>query len=117
MYSDPIDFDSDLGGLKKAASKKMPAMSIRDGELQINTPITKTPQDVSFKGLLESYVDDVNQAQHAQSAAIQKTAAGETENVHEVMMLMDEAEKSFMMMKSIRDRLESAYHEIMRLSP
>jgi flagellar hook-basal body complex protein FliE len=91
---------------------------IKDADMQIHVP---TPKDVmeledthQFKNVMSTYLADVNTLQHDADAQIQRLVAGETENLHEVMMAVDEAETSFSLMMEIRNKLVGAYQEILR---
>lgn len=70
----------------------------------------------NFRKVLAKYVGDVNQAQHTADEKVQELAAGETENIHEVMIAMDEAEKTFDMMMEFRNKLVDAYEKLVRSS-
>jgi flagellar hook-basal body complex protein FliE len=69
----------------------------------------------TFKQVMSDYLSDVNTLQHDADAQIQKLVAGETEDLHEVMFAMDEAETSFELMLEIRKKLVGAYQELLRL--
>ncbi|HYD61582.1 MAG TPA: flagellar hook-basal body complex protein FliE [Noviherbaspirillum sp.] len=45
---------------------------------------------------------------------IQKLAVGETQNLHEVMIRLEEARHSFQLLVQVRNRLLEAYQEVMR---
>jgi flagellar hook-basal body complex protein FliE len=47
---------------------------------------------------------------------IQKLAVGETQNLHEVMIRLEEARHSFQLLVQVRNRLLEAYQEVMRMS-
>ncbi|MBT7896074.1 MAG: flagellar hook-basal body complex protein FliE [Flavobacteriales bacterium] len=68
-----------------------------------------------FSNLMEGYLEEVNTLQHDADAKIQRLVAGETEDLHEVMLAMDEAETSFELMMEIRNKLVNAYEELMRM--
>ncbi len=92
---------------------------VKDADMQIHVPTPKEAMDLekthSFKNVLHSYLDEVNSLQHEADAQIQRLAAGETEDVHEVMLKMKEAEIAFDMMLEIRNKLVDSYKEIMRM--
>lgn len=94
-------------------------INVKDAELQIHVP---TPQDAlnleeahTFKNVMAKYLDDVNTLQHDADAKIQRFAAGEIEDLHEVTLAMDEAETSFLLMREMRDQLVKAYRELMSM--
>ncbi len=92
---------------------------VKDADLQVHVPTIQEAKKLedthSFKGVLSNYLEEVNTLQHDADAQIQKLVAGETEDLHEVMLAMDEAETSFEMMMEIRSKLENAYQEVMRM--
>ena len=69
----------------------------------------------SFRGALGGLVSEVNQVQNDASAAIQRFATGNGENLHEVMIAVNKAELSFKFLMEARNKLVDAYHEVMRM--
>ena len=69
----------------------------------------------SFKSTLQGYLKDVNEMQHKADASIEKMAAGEITDVHQVMNTVQEANLAFNMMMEIRNKMMDAYQEIMRM--
>jgi flagellar hook-basal body complex protein FliE len=113
----------ELFGIDKPRPIK-PSMSaarsyVKDLDLQVHVPGIGDIKDMeasnSFKGVLGGVLDEVNTLQHEADAQIQKLASGETEDLHEVTMAMDEAETSFQLMMEVRNRLMDAYKELMRM--
>jgi flagellar hook-basal body complex protein FliE len=70
-----------------------------------------------FKEVLGKLIDDVDQAQKVADVSLQKLAAGdESASIQDVVLKMEEADVSFRLMKEIRDKLMSAYKEVMGMS-
>ncbi len=69
----------------------------------------------SFKKTLEGYLDEVNKMQSKADVSIEKMAAGEITDVHQVMNTVQEANLAFNMMMEIRNKVMDAYQEIMRM--
>lgn len=69
-----------------------------------------------FKNVLGKLIDDVDQAQKAADVSLQKLATGESTSIQDVVLKMEEADVSFRLMKEIRDKLMSAYKEVMSMS-
>ncbi len=69
----------------------------------------------SFKGALSNAVNEVNDLQIKAGESIENFASGKVENVHEVMIAMTKAEVSFKFMMETRNKLVSAYKEIMQM--
>jgi len=69
----------------------------------------------SFKDTLQSFMKDVNEMQQKADESIEKMAAGEITDVHQVMSTVQEANVAFNMMMEIRNKVMDAYQEVMRL--
>lgn len=82
-------------------------------------PSVATPKDTSavdFASMLKSSIDQVNQAQQ-QSQAMQKQfelGAPDT-NLQDVMVSLQKANISFETMVQVRNKLVSAYQEVMNI--
>ena len=98
----------------------------------MNTPISRvgdkgmiSPQPVqgiktekdseSFSTVLNKFVDDVNSLQNNADKSIEKLAAGEITDVHQVMIVVEEANTAMEFMLEIRNKIVEAYQEIMRM--
>lgn len=84
------------------------------------SPASRQPQTVSdkypsFKDTLSGFMKDVNSMQIKADESIQKMAAGEITDVHQVMNSAEEAKVAFNMMMEIRNKVMEAYDEVMRL--
>ncbi len=69
----------------------------------------------NFGSTLSQIIDSVNTAQIEGDSAITSLQAGKTENLHEVMIKMEEADLSMRTMVQLRNKVLSAYQEIMRI--
>jgi flagellar hook-basal body complex protein FliE len=69
----------------------------------------------SFKETMESFLKDVNSMQAKAGESIEKMAAGEITDVHQVMSTVQEANVAFNMMMEIRNKVMDAYQEVMRI--
>lgn len=68
-----------------------------------------------FGAALKSAIDSVDAAQKAADGEIEAFVAGEQENLHEVMITMNEAKLSFQLMTEVRNRMLETYQELMRM--
>lgn len=68
-----------------------------------------------FKKVLARYFQDVNATQAEADVAVRDLLVGKTENLHDVIATMSEADLSFRLMMQIRNRLVDAYQQIMRM--
>jgi len=89
------------------------------GILQQQTPL-EAPQkhaagETSFQDTLEKFVTEVNDLQKNADVSTQKLLSGELQDVHQVMLAMEEANTSFQLMMEMRNKILEAYREVMRM--
>ena len=74
----------------------------------------KSEQTPSFQDMLTNLLSDVDKAQTQADASIQQLVTGkENTSIQDVVVRMEEADLAFRLMKEIRDKLVTAYKEIM----
>lgn len=85
---------------------------------EITKPLApgKTEEGASFGDVLKDAISTVNDLQKQSDHEIQKLMTGETEDLHTTMIAVQKADLSFQMMMQVRNKIVSAYQEIMRLS-
>ena len=71
--------------------------------------------DATFVDMLKDSIQKVNTLQGEANNSMQGLVTGETKNIHETMIAMEKAHVSFNMMIQVRNKLLSAYEEIMRM--
>lgn len=72
---------------------------------------------VDFAQVLKSAIDQVGQAQEQAQQMTQNFASGqENVNLQDVMINLQKANISFQQMVQVRNKLVSAYHDIMNMS-
>lgn len=70
----------------------------------------------SFASVLQNSIDKVNQTQVQAEQMADKLAAGDTsQNLHEVMIALQTASVSFQEMVQVRNKLVSAYQDVMNM--
>ena len=69
----------------------------------------------SFKKIMNDLVKDVDQLHKAAEKTTEKLVTGELEDVHQVVVAMEEAQTSFRLMMEIRNKMVEAYKEIMKM--
>ncbi len=69
----------------------------------------------AFGETLADAIDRVDGAQKAADAQVESFVAGETENVHDVMIALNEAELHFKLLTEVRNKLLEGYQELMRM--
>lgn len=75
----------------------------------------KTGAAGSFGETLNSAIKQVVEAQQQAEEAVQGLAQGQGTDVHTAMLAMQKADTSFQMMMQVRNKLISAYEEVMRM--
>ncbi len=88
-----------------------PSLSGRAVDPSSNRGVSRT----SFKDFLKDSIQSVDGFQKEAQRAVQKLAAGETENIHDTMIALKKAELSFKMMMQVRNKIVQAYQEVMRM--
>ena len=69
-----------------------------------------------FSTILKNSIDKVSQTQQQADQMAEKLAAGDTsQNLHEVMIALQTASVSFQEMVQVRNRLVSAYQDVMNI--
>ena len=76
-----------------------------------------TAGGVDFAQVLQNSIAQVNQTQQQAEAMAANFAAGEnsTANLHEVMVSLQRANLSFQEMVQVRNKLVTAYHDVMNM--
>jgi flagellar hook-basal body complex protein FliE len=72
-------------------------------------------QQASFMDMLRDSLQKVNQSQLQSDQAIQSFLRGETSDVHTVMIAMEKADLNFRFAMQVRNKVISAYEEVMRM--
>ena len=72
---------------------------------------------VDFAQVLQNSIAQVNQTQQQAEAMAANFAAGDnsTANLHEVMVSLQKANLSFQEMVQVRNKLVTAYHDVMNM--
>ncbi|MDR3298453.1 MAG: flagellar hook-basal body complex protein FliE [Candidatus Accumulibacter sp.] len=68
-----------------------------------------------FAQVLKNTIEQVNQTQLQAEDMAAKFAAGDGNNLHEVMISLQKANLSFQEMVQVRNRLVTAYHDVMNM--
>jgi len=72
-------------------------------------------RETGFRDLIAKYLEDVNALQTEADRAVAGLATGKLDNLHQVIVAVNEADLSFRLMMQVRNRLLEAYKEIMRM--
>jgi flagellar hook-basal body complex protein FliE len=68
-----------------------------------------------FTKLVDNLLNDANTQQVQADSAVKGLALGQTDNLHNVMLSVAQADLTFRMILEIRNRLNDAYQEVMRM--
>jgi flagellar hook-basal body complex protein FliE len=88
---------------------------------QIPLSVTKSDSqpvgtaEKNFSDYLSSTIDQAVNAEHSSDAAVEKLSAGKAQNMHQVMLAVEEADISLRMLVQIRNKALQAYDDIMRM--
>lgn len=77
--------------------------------------VSRREGTAGFKESLTQTVREIDGLQKEANQAIETMAAGEPKDVHEVMISMEKAGISLRLMVQVRNKIMTAYEEIMRL--
>ncbi|RMF96461.1 MAG: flagellar hook-basal body complex protein FliE [Candidatus Schekmanbacteria bacterium] len=92
---------------------KLPLKSLYD-ELRIRTE-KPAKEGQSFSDTIKNMINEVEKYQKEADISVQKFALGENRNIHETMIALQKADVSFKLMMQIRNKVLSAYQEIMKM--
>ncbi|MBR8651704.1 flagellar hook-basal body complex protein FliE [Achromobacter sp. Marseille-Q0513] len=73
------------------------------------------PRDASFDAMVGAGLRNVNRALLRTEEDAQRLAVGEVQDLHHVMIRLEEAKASFQLFLQVRNRLLDAYQEVMRM--
>ncbi|WP_053076467.1 flagellar hook-basal body complex protein FliE [Caenimonas sp. SL110] len=68
-----------------------------------------------FADMMTKGISEVNQQLLASQTGLQRLATGDTQNLHQVMIQLEESRASFQLMMQVRNRLLEAYQDVMKM--
>lgn len=68
-----------------------------------------------FENMLADLIKQVDSAQHAADDSIERLATGDSADIQDVVLKLEEADLTFRLMKEIRDKLVQAYKEVVSM--
>lgn len=83
----------------------------------IAAPIAQKPAaaESGFQSFLSSAIGQVQQSQQTTDGVVDKFLAGENQEVHQVALAATQNELAFDMFMQVRNKVVSAYQEVMRM--
>ena len=79
------------------------------------TGLTTQTSSTGFGQMLEGLVQSVNDKQAAANQLSQQVLLGDSPNLHQSVIAMQEASVSFSLMVQVRNKLVDSYQELMRM--
>ncbi|MBC7604825.1 MAG: flagellar hook-basal body complex protein FliE [Ramlibacter sp.] len=70
---------------------------------------------VPFGDLMTKGLGEVNQQLLTSQTDLQRLATGDVQNLHQVMIRLEESRMSFQLMMQVRNRLLEAYQDVMKM--
>lgn len=70
---------------------------------------------VPFAQVMSQFLQGVDQQQHSVTQDIQNLATGDADNIHQIAINVAQADIAFRMAMEVRDKVISAYQEVMRM--
>jgi flagellar hook-basal body complex protein FliE len=92
----------------------LPSQSVEAIESRAQSA-TQSATQADFSSLLGGGVEKVNEQVLAADKQVRDLALGRTQNLHEVMIALEEAKLSLSLMVQIRNRALEAYQDILRM--
>ena len=95
-------------------------MSLKISSLTPTAPLDSAwqtgtaPSSSSFKSVLNSAIQEVASSRAGANQAIQRYLAGDSEDLHSTILASQRADLEFQMFMQIRNKVVSAYEEIMK---
>jgi flagellar hook-basal body complex protein FliE len=80
-----------------------------------STGAAKVTGTTSFVDVLKDSINKVGELEKEADNEVQKLATMQTQDIHNTMIAVEKADLSFQMMMQIRNKIISAYEEIMRM--
>ncbi len=95
----------------KAITAPMPVF----GDSAVGSHAAGGAGSTGFMDTLQHAISKANDIQLEAGQATEALMTGQTQNVHQTMVALQEADVSFQLMMQIRNKLVSAYEEIQRM--
>jgi flagellar hook-basal body complex protein FliE len=70
---------------------------------------------VPFAQLMSDFLHEADQQQHAVTLGVDQLMTGEADNIHDLAITIAQADIAFRLVMEVRDKLISAYQEVMRM--
>src|SRR5262249_51594619 len=85
------------------------------GPIQIDQAIRPQAKDGEFQNVLKSAIDQVESSRADADQSVQRFLAGEGDDLHSTVLSVQRADLEFEMLMQVRNKVVSAYQEVMRM--
>ena len=96
----------DLGSITGGMSARVDAPS---------STSSSATQGGAFARVIDQVMDRITAPSHAAEQAVSDLALGKTDNLHQVLLAVSQADLAFRLLLEIRNKLTEAYQEIQRM--
>ncbi|MGC3998559.1 MAG: flagellar hook-basal body complex protein FliE [Anaeromyxobacter sp.] len=104
-----------IQGLTAVQGASAQAAASTDNGLHGGVVAPEAARGASFGELVAQGLDKVNTQLMASQADMQRLAVGDVQNLHQVMIRMEESRLSFQLVMQVRNRLLEAYQDLMKM--
>jgi flagellar hook-basal body complex protein FliE len=101
-----------------SASFLAPLTPIQEPSLVVAVPQATTetaPPSNTFGTLVSEGLHRVDAQLHTSETDLQRLATGNVDNLHQIMIRLEETRLSFQLMMQVRNRVLDSYQEVMRM--
>lgn len=107
-----------MNSVAAVAAGRQPGFIVPSTPLPELAPSTSAAgvQGASFGALVTDGMHKVNDQLAATQTDLQELATGQVQNLHQIMIRMEESRVSFQLMLQVRNRLLEAYQDVMKMS-
>ena len=85
------------------------------GLVPVQNAVQQNASRVDFNELLKTAINSINESQMSADSAIEKLAAGQNIELHNVMLAMQKSSLTLQMALQVKNKITEAYQEIMRM--
>jgi len=100
---------------KELGLQNLPGVTPSASPMVPQTTTAGSAQPVSFSNILQNAVSQVDGKMQSAEVEQAKLLTGETSNLHQSVIAMQEASMSFSLMVQVRNKLVESYQELMKM--
>jgi flagellar hook-basal body complex protein FliE len=93
----------------------LPASAVFPEDLAQPPPALTPDSSVGFGELVTQGLGQVNEKLVQGEAGLQRLATGDVQNLHQIMIRLEESRLSFQLLMQVRARLLEAYQDVMKM--